>query len=301
MARVNLLKLAVVFLLITSSLFFIGGPKVTALPTLRYLWSLGHIVFYFCAVFLFTRFYSIKKERQSIYIFLAVLIISLAIELIQTQTGRYFSIGDILRNLVGSAAALLLASFDRVTKIAAILLMPFLLLDGWRLWQTAHTDYATARLFPVIEDFESQATASRWDGNITQVTDHVFAGHYSAKLHLPVKKYSGVSLGNISRDWREFHTLEMHIFNPEQETQNLDFRINDEQHELAEIRTYNDRFNTQFTLKPGWNHILIPLAEIKKAPQDRDMDMSKITTLIWFMTDLKTPATVYFDEFRLQP
>ena len=294
-------QFAVALVAAAAVFFFYSGPDRLALPTLRYLWNFGHILFFFAAVTLYLLRFPVQSNRQVIKLFAAVLSISVAIELIQGQIGRSLSLWDIGRNLVGTCAALLLFYRKTISWLAAAILLPLLLTDCIRLARTLSGDVAVAHLAPVIENFESQSTLRRWYGPLTQVTAPVLRGHYSARFELSTKKqYPSAILLFPHRDWSSYQSFHALVFNPGNQVINLSLRINDESHELNPNQPYQDRFNKTMPLTPGWNHLQIPLAEIRHAPQHREMDLSRIVKLVWFTVGLDRPRTLFLDDIWLE-
>jgi VanZ family protein len=291
--------LATLLLSAVAILFFVGGPKETTLPSLGYLWNLGHIGFFFCTVSVLLQYRSLRTSMHIWLLCAVVLAISLCIESIQFFIGRSFSLVDICRNLLGTTAALWFFGKTKIpyTITGAAILIALSDLTGFS--KTLYSDYHIFRMAPVLEDFESGSTMSRWEGEISRDTSQVYSGNYSGKIILPVRKYSGTTLTFPFRDWSAYKTLEMRIYNPDTQIMEMTLRINDEVHELSEEQHFYDRFNTKLKLQPGWNTITIALEDIKTAPLKRDMDMSKIVRLVWFIGEPQKPAEIYLDDLKL--
>jgi len=124
------------------------------------------------------------------------------------------------------------------------------------------------------------------------------SGQYALKVNLGTQTYSGVSLNMFPRDWRSYKALEIGIYNPDQNIISMTCRIHDRIHVQGPQR-YSDRFNRRYTIQPGWNRILIPLRDVKEAPDGRSMDLKAVMAVGLFATRLDHPRFVYLDHIRL--
>jgi len=138
----------------------------------------------------------------------------------------------------------------------------------------------------------------RWKSDEMHARVHLHATHgeYSLRADLSPGEYPGVSLSYPPRDWRGYRTLVFDVFLDKAADMPLTVRINDLKHN----EQYDDRYNGRFLLHPGENTILVDLGEVEHAPKGRSMDMGNISVLCMFSYNLKSPRTVYFDNFRLQ-
>ena len=287
-------------LLPVAALFFIGGPDVIATPTQRYLWNLGHIAFFCLATYAFSRIRPFQSTLSVFSYFIGVLVISFIIESIQNNLGRSFSTMDILRNLVGSAIALFFIArpFLHISALSFLLLIFAFDLTGFG--TTVWTDINIQQRKPIIEDFESGLVLMRWSNEIVQSEQHVFSGKYSAKVTFQPGKYPGTGLEGMLKDWSNYSTFELQIYNPASDVETLTIRIEDRQHAQSLDQKHNDRFNRSFQLSPGWNTLNISLNDIKYAPDNRDMSMTEMHQIILFMSNVKQQKVLFMDDFRLQ-
>jgi hypothetical protein len=285
-------------LLAITPLFFVGGPSAVALPVIRYGWNLGHSLFFFLAIGLYCRFRPITGWQQVSLVLVSILAVSLIIELIQTQVGREFSSQDMLRNLVGTTLALFWRArthlHPSLSSFAALLLVLDLVGFAW----TAHTDWRIQRQGPLIEDFERADALPYWQGPIEQSQDWVIEGRYSGQAALRAGPSSGVSLAPTLTDWRGYTHLALQVHNPSDRQQMLTIRINDRAHETS-AQAYTDRYNQSFELSPGWNPIIVPLAQVQSAPAGRAMAMDQIYRLGLFFAQLDQPLRLTLDDIRL--
>lgn len=296
--RRQLILLALV--LPATALLFVGGPFDLNLPSYRYLWNMGHVVFFATLTLLFHSLRPITSRRSALQLLAGVTLISLLIEAIQTVIGRSFSLLDLMRNLIGTVAVLWLINRrlipGPVTLLFALVFaadLTGLAFAGWR-------DFQIQSRAPILENFEQRPLLSRWKGQLERNETIVREGRRSSKITYKPGKYSTVYMAAPLRDWQGYQALAFSIFNPSDEEWLLTLRIHDEEHELSGVFAYHDRFHQSLLLKPGWNDIEISLQAIIDAPRDRDMDISKVAQLQWFFTDLEQTRTLYLDNIRLQ-
>jgi hypothetical protein len=76
----------------------------------------------------------------------------------------------------------------------------------------------------------------------------------------------------------------------------ISIRIHDARHD----QRFEDRYNTVVVLGPGAARVVIPLEDVRMAPQDRVMDMHAIRAIVLFAHKLKRPARIYLGEFFLE-
>jgi hypothetical protein len=287
-------------LLPVASLFFVGGPDALAGHTARYIWNLGHIVFFAVATYAFSKIKPFQSTLGVFSYFVGVLILSFFIEGIQNSLGRSFSTMDILRNLVGCAIALFFVArpFLHISALSFLTLILAFDLTGFA--TTIWTDTHIQQRKPIVEDFESGLVFMRWNDDIEQSEQHVFAGQYSAKVSFSVQKYSGTGLDFMLKDWTGFSTFELHIFNPGVAEEILTIRLEDGTHRMSLDQDYQDRFNRSFVLKTGWNTLNIPIDDIEYAPNNRDMNLNDMHQIILFMSDVQKPKVLFMDQFVLR-
>jgi hypothetical protein len=204
-------------------------------------------------------------------------------EVIQRPLNRDASWEDVFADAVGAVCALAVyAFFDRavtfrrtrrlfaaavVLVCATIYLAP--IVNMVRAY--AHRNGE----FPVLADFHSRAELF-WtvgfgirreivDG--TLLVDFVADGTPGLSFHEPMP------------DWRAFKTLVVDVQNPASEPLTLGVRV----HEIGHGAVYSDRFNQHFTLAAGERKKLrIDLADIRRAPRNRPMDMRRVSDITLF-------------------
>ena len=142
----------------------------------------------------------------------------------------------------------------------------------------------------------------RWKGeNADYVIDDSIhqEGRYALKVQLNVAAYSGVFLFYFQRNWKNAKKLRLSIYNPSREELRIVCRVNDFHH-MQGKQLYEDRFNHIYTLAPGWRNISVDLADVKKAPKGRSMDLGQIAKVGIFALNLSRSRVMFIDDVRLE-
>jgi VanZ family protein len=309
MRKTNLLLGIVLFL--SFVLFFIDTTDIVPSRSFKIAWNLGHIVFFAVAIYLLLKHTSFLQQathtHQFFWIVGICLVAGVLIESIQFFVGRQAAWQDILRNMLGGLSAL--AFFPRPksnnTQLLGIqskvIITLLLCTQLYPLLVTLVDEQMARSNFPILADFESKLELSRWtsNGSITldkNVTDH---GVYSARIELTTDKYSGASLSFFPGNWKEFEHLHFSIYVPDNSSLSITTRIHDQQHEQSDY-LYNDRFQQNTRLQPGWNSIVIDLTDVIRAPKTRQMDIESIANIHFFTSKLKQSRVIYLDNLRLE-
>lgn len=306
----GLLALLAVFLLATYFLFA-GGPDHRSIRSLKALWDLGHVAYFALLVFLLADIDWIKRQAL-LWQWLGLLMFSLAfgtlIEVLQYDTERTPDMADIARDLTGSLLVLafyppFLRQVKQLWRTVTRLMVSLLLIFQLQPLMIALTDEAIARYqFPLLSDFSTPFELERWDGAAGMEIinlDATPAGH-RLKISLGTEQYSGVGMKYPVADWRGYKTVNLSIFQPDDEPLSITIRIHDAAHEAgADPYRYNDRFNRRYALVKGWNEIQIALAEVASALSARRMDLSRIMDISLFSVALAKPRVIYLDKIYL--
>ena len=157
------------------------------------------------------------------------------------------------------------------------------------------------RQFPLLADFESPYELSRWFywKQLRLENQIVRHGRSSARVQLSTAKYSGIALFHFPRDWRGYHWLHFSVYNPLATKLEINCRLDDTTHRQRH-GPYEDRFNTQFLLKPGWNDLSVSLQQAAAAPKGRAMNMSSIKGFGLFVVQQKEAIAIYLDHVYLE-
>jgi hypothetical protein len=245
--------------------------------------------------------------------FVVTMVIASLAEWSQTIGPRTESLADWLRDALGAAAGLALhALFGRRARdatgagralvwtgrlaIIAVLATGFVPVAQW-----GHAYLRREAAFPVLGAFEAGWETLLWrprGGSLDLVAPPPGwprEGTRVARIQLEPGRYPGVSLAEPHADWTGYEALELSLFSPEPEPITLWLRIHDAEHENA----YADRYNTRFEVVPGQQTLRIPLENVRKAPRERELDLSRVAGLALFLAGLEEPRTLYLDDVRL--
>jgi len=257
------------------------------------------------------RTYIPAARDRPLYGYLISAVVSLGIGIMsefgQLLTDRDPSVYDVMRDLIGIIAGLgVYAGIDPRMKpfwgnlgrglqsgtvILSCVLFAASLLPLVRL-ATASIQRNAA--FPVIIDFEAG-----WSKPFLQLQHAVLTPATESQLSQLVLKparYPGVSIVEPHPDWSAFESLTFVIHSTQPHPFQLVLRIHDKLHN----QDHADRFNQSLIVIHGENRFRIPLAEIRNAPVDREMDMTRITGLTLFAIDIVLPVDFYIGLLRLE-
>mgnify|MGYP005840214813 CR=1 FL=1 len=291
-----------------SPFLFLGGPDWASPPLYRSTWGLGHVLLFALLGAWLQRVRPLHHWWQWLLGSLGVLLVGLAIEFIQSQVGREAHWRDLLGNLSGFWLGLFWVGPKSGAQMGAGLWLGRLVSLGLLVWQLnaplqqALNAWYRLQQLPVLANFESPKDLHAWTGDLTRVTWPVAEGRYSLAIRLEDKSsgqgpYTGAQLKHLWGDWRGYQTLSFALYSDASMT--LTLRINDRRHDRSDNR-YEDRFNHALSLKPGWNHFAIPLADIAAAPEGRTMDLAHIQRLLLFTRKPDQSQQVYLDDLRLK-
>lgn len=298
-----------ILLIIGSTLLFLGGPDYYSSRSLKYLWDLGHILYFILLAFLLSRWSLISRMsliwQWGIILFVTFLI-GLSIELMQYGTTRTPDTGDILRDLTGSLLALVFGPLGSKLQPATwrfslrLFVMLLTLAQLWPLTKSLIDETIARYQFPLLSGFETPFEIDRWEdgGRLSIESIASISDGKIMKLSLTTDKYSGAALKHFDGNWASARTLQISLYNPYTNSLQITCRIHDLQHSDGN-EEYEDRFNRSYLLMPGWNQIEIDLNEVKESPSSRNMDMSRIRGVGLFVVSLPTARTLYLDEVRL--
>ncbi len=297
--------------IIGSVLLFAGGPDYYSPRSLKHLWDIGHIVFFYAFATLILLDWSQNKKmsfsRQCIAIVLIALILGILIELVQAGTTRTTDLLDVTRNLLGTFVAIsfspqayitLQKSYQRTFQTLTVGMVIFAIIPFAK---AAADEWLAQKQLPVLSDFETPFEIDRWSGNSERsIEDEVyFHGKSSMKVVLNTSEYSGTSLKYFPGNWLNYRYLHLNIFNPGKEPLKIAFRIHDRRHTRGD-QAYDDRFNKNYVLLNGWNQIEIRLEQVENAPKERKLDLGNVQELGIFAHRLPHPRVIFIDRVSLE-
>ena len=152
----------------------------------------------------------------------------------------------------------------------------------------------------ILFDFESESDLKRlnWECHkwFELSGEHATSGEHSLKIILPPGQYPGINLEDIRKDWSSSRYLKMDIFNPSDEILKFHIRIDDNKNDWE----YANRFDINFNLEQGANHISIPADSIKTNIHHRPLNLKKIERMMVFVPNNSQPRELYIDNIRLE-
>jgi hypothetical protein len=92
----------------------------------------------------------------------------------------------------------------------------------------------------------------------------------------------------------EYSALAFSIYNPDLKALSLTVSIRDREH-FRRGGEYRDRFNRSFVMPPGWNDVIIPVADIENAPSGRRLELDRLKEVVIFAVELPAQRVIYLD------
>ncbi|MBS1137494.1 MAG: succinyl-CoA synthetase subunit beta [Proteobacteria bacterium] len=254
--------------------------------------------------------------RPALLSFALTVAVGAGAEFLQTfMPDRDASLTDLLRDAAGAGAFLLMREAYRrgtssgapasppVRTAFAVAAVALLLAATAQLSLTLAVLAERARAFPVLARFDG----SWWENALIETGDSVLTPASLAtqpseippglaRLDLQPATYPGLTLDEPYPDWRGYQRLVVNIVSDLVAPVPLTLRV----HDAAHDNRYGDRFNTRLVVIPGANHFVIGLDEIRRAPESREMDLSRIRGIVLFAYRLEHPAHLYLGTIRLE-
>lgn len=151
----------------------------------------------------------------------------------------------------------------------------------------------------VLFDFESgrELDQVHWKCHaLMSISDkHVTHGKGSLKLELYPSAYPGFDPFLKIKDWSKFNSLRFDVFNPDDKKHRITVRIDDKEDDSD----YADRYNKDFVLNKGMNHIVINMDSLITSGTKRKMNIKDIHRFMFFMTHPREKVVLYVDYVRL--
>jgi len=304
---------AAVVVIVVLLVGIIAPPKGASSRMLSLLFNSGHaVVFAAVALALLVILRRLWPERSPVFHFVAAGLgacaLGAGVEVVQYFGPRDADLGDVGRDALGAAAAMVAAAgWERRARWGWSLGLLGVVLFGAAF--TPVFALAAARLhraaeFPRLAEFDSwrEQPLFSWQGSEVTVgpAPAGWTGHDPGsvcRIRFESGNYPGFTLNEVARDWTGYTFLVFEVYQEEAETEPLLFRTEDREHNQA----YNDRYNAVFRIPPGHTTIRIPLEDIRRAPEGREMDLTSMKGMTFF-SDQRTsrPFTVYLDDVRLE-
>jgi hypothetical protein len=248
-----------------------------------------------------------------------VLLLGAATELLQLmQPGRESSLADLAFDMGGAGGCLLAAArfpgmaggptwtrTPRSRRLALAGAAVLLLAAGAPLVGTMSALAAREASMPTLFPLEGAWWEGRFVrlGEASMITPGARPAQLPrdfteplARLDLKPAAYPGLALDEPSPDWRRYARLSFTVVSDLAAPARLVIRIHDARHD----QRYEDRFNRVLIIRPGINRVVIPLDEVRHAPVDREMDMSRIRGIVIFAYRPGAPLRFYLSPLRLE-
>ncbi len=305
-------KLSILLSLFVVYLVFFLQTDLTQYRIVQQIWDLGHVFlfmgFSYLAIKIIFKHSGFSVYTQFAVISISAILLGAVIEYLQTFTGRDKSSYDVLLDLVGASIGFVVFSetlrsmnrFVRVSFWAGVIILTLISLSP--MFNAVVDAIQQRKAFPVLVENKSAMELSRFTQNNVQLDLVTNNSNQSAikllRMNFTPGKYSTAILAYFNPDWRSYNYLSFNVFNPAS-LSSLNIQIHDQLHERNGYH-YRDRFNYHLRLSSGWNKIRIPLANVKKAPFKRDMNMQQIKKLLFFKSNLRQPVYLLFSVIQLE-
>jgi hypothetical protein len=247
----------------------------------------------------------ISLSGQFVYILGFILVLSILIESTQYFFNRTADLDDIRRNFIGGILAFTFlisrdhSKFTRI-KFLRVVVLIVIVFDLFYVVKAVSDEIIAKYQFPVLSNFETPFELDRWHGKSEFIisAENQSEGKKSLKVNLNTSGYSGVWLRYFPKDWSDYNYLNFNIYNDCKDELQIYCRIQDDDYEYRGD-SFPGRFTGELSISPGWNDISLSLHEIKNAPVNRHMNMSKIFVLRLFVKKIDSPSVVYIDDVKL--
>lgn len=230
-----------------------------------------------------------------------------AIELVQPYVGRSASLMDWIYGTLGAAAAGagIVAwrwSTRRAYRVTHVLLCT--VIAGFVLGPVVSARRAIhlrEQSFPTIADFERGVEIKLWSAHggrpgartaIRRARANASSGDWSLHVEPRPGGWPGVAVQLGRSVWREYRSLEMDVFNPN-EAFDLTVRVDDRR-----TRRDRSRFQRSLTVLPGRNRLAIPVADILEGGE-RPLDPEAIVRIVLYVSPDEPLGDWYLDLVRL--
>ena len=152
----------------------------------------------------------------------------------------------------------------------------------------------------ILFDFESDEDLKRlnWECHkwFELSEEHATSGKHSLKVSLPPGQYPGINFEKVRKNWSEGNYFGIDVFNPSEERITFHIRIDDNKSGWE----YADRFDINFELKQGINHISIPTDSIRTNIHHRPLNLKRIERMMVFIPNNSEKRELYIDNIRLE-
>jgi len=151
-----------------------------------------------------------------------------------------------------------------------------------------------------IFDFESEEELKQLDWECHKwfelSEENATSGKYALKVTLPPGQYPGIHFHEMRADWSEFRYFKVDVFNPSKEGFKFHIRIDDDKSGWE----YANRFDINFNLEPGMNHLSVPTDSIRTNIHPLPLNLNRIERMMVFIPNNPKRREIYLDNIRLE-
>lgn len=246
-----------------------------------------------------------NHRRRRLVIALGVLLaLAVVTEGAQYVTPRDSDLKDFGRDLVGismgfGAALAWIVRSRRVRLIGATVAVTAGVMSIAPATRVSIHTIERVRAHPVVHDFTHGWESDYYNvkgGHAKQVRVEDPEPRQVLRVVLRSGRWPAVIFNDLPRGWSEDETLAIDIENPTDETVALAIRLDDR----ADLLDYSDRFQRRVSIRPGWQTIRVPLAEVDPAVEGRTFRADRIRSITLFALDPEDPVTLHIDSIRLE-
>jgi VanZ family protein len=299
--RVQTLGWTAVVLTPVAALLLVPLPPSWDGPWQSKLFDLGHVALFFA---LTLALWVVLKRSWAWAIGVALALGGLA-ELVQDWFGRTGSLLDFVRDVLGSACALVVVRAGQgpltlprlaghVFVLVALLAWPVAdaaprLLDAWEGY----------RELPTLADFATERQLLRWEwnqANLERVPDPQEPSGWSARLQLlpGPRLYPAAGLEPICRDWRGYHRVCCSFTVTERPL----VVVISVRGQAAAGGSPHYQFEDEYP--PGRHVVCADLATVARAAKPRPVDLAQVCYFQVFIYRPKSPRTIYLHRVWLE-
>jgi len=272
------------------------------------IFNLGHLCGFFIVWIFVLNIYSMFSPltfTRFALVILITLLASVLIEITQHYIGRSASIKDVGLNIAGTLAALAFMvaknkSFQVYSyPVAAIGLFSagLLMFPSTKIFVD---EYHIVRQFPVLSDFSTPYELNRWSSNkaIIHLAKRGNANVLKVKFRKDAR-YSVVALNSFGDEWEKYKELVYSVNNLTADSLSINVRVHDHDHRYSGF-AYKDRFFQEFLLDPGTSEISIELLDIYEAPEERNMNLAAIESIMLFTVNAENDVELEINKVFLR-
>jgi len=229
-------------------------------------------------------------------------LVGLAIELVQSVTGRQMSLVDLALDASGAGLVVCWAR-RRAWSVAALtaalaLCLAVPLWHLWPEWRLIAAERLAVRRFPLLADFESRVEAGNWrpnhNGRLRRVP-RAQGGHALSITGAPPEKYPGANLNGFPRDWTAHHRLEWDARAVNADSVRFIVRLDD-----FAARRDDAWLAARFTAGRAWRHYVWEPTDAFGRKPSRPQQRNDMDGLTIYIARPAAPVTLEIDNLRLQ-